>query len=121
MGSNEKLNLGNISVQRDWGWAPEFIDAMWRILQQDEPDDYVVATGQTSSLQDFTRDVFAALDLDWKDHVRHNPKLIRPTDIQTSLADATKAEQDLGWKAQYMMKDVARMMVEAELASRKGQ
>lgn len=114
-GSKEKLHLGNISVERDWGWAPEFVDAMWRMLQQDEPDDYVVATGQTNPLQDFIQEVFSALDLNWRNHVQHNPTLFRPTDIQVSVANTEKAEKQLDWKAQYLMKDVTKMMVEAEL------
>jgi GDPmannose 4,6-dehydratase len=117
-GSDEILNLGNISVQRDWGWAPEYIDAMWRMLQQDAPDDYVVATGQTNSLQDFVQEVFDALDLNWDEHVRHNPKLMRPTDIQTSFANPAKAEKALNWRAKYVMKDVAQKMVEYELAKK---
>jgi GDPmannose 4,6-dehydratase len=114
-GSDEKLHLGNISIQRDWGWAPEFVDAMWRMLQQDEPDDFVVATGQTHSLMGFVEEVFSVLDLDWDTYVKHNPEYIRPADIQISAANTSKAERKLNWKAQYMMKDVARMMVEAEL------
>lgn len=110
-GSREKLNLGNISVQRDWGWAPEFIDAMWRMLQQETPEDFVVATGKTHSLQDFVQEVFSALNLNWEEHVQHNPQLMRPTDIQTSFANPAKAQKILNWKAKYTMKDVARMMV----------
>jgi GDPmannose 4,6-dehydratase len=114
-GSNEKLHLGNISIQRDWGWAPEFVDAMWRMLQQDEPDDFVVATGQTQSLMEFVQEVFSALNLNWDAYVKHNPEFMRPTDIQISAANTQKAEKKLSWKAQYMMKDVAKMMVESEL------
>jgi GDPmannose 4,6-dehydratase len=115
LGNQEKLNLGNISIQRDWGWAPEYVDAMWRMLQQNEPDDYVVATGQTNSLQDFIQETFSILDLDWRNHVRHNQKLMRPSDIQISVANTTKAEMKLGWRAQYKMRDVIKMMVESQL------
>lgn len=118
-GSGEKLNLGNIDIQRDWGWAPEYVDAMWRMLQQSEPQDYVVATGKTSSLQDFIQVVFALLDLDMDVHLSHSSDFIRPTDINVSVADTRKAEKKLGWKATFMMKDVARMMVEAELESKR--
>jgi GDPmannose 4,6-dehydratase len=114
-GSQEKLNLGNISIQRDWGWAPEYVDAMWRMLQQDEPDDYVVATGQTNSLQEFIQETFSITGLDWRNHVRHNQNLMRPSDIQISVANTTKAEERLGWRAQYKMKDVVKMMVESQL------
>lgn len=109
------LSLGNIDVQRDWGWAPEYIQAMWLMLQQVTPQDFVIATGQTHKLEDFVRVVFEQLGLDWKDHVQTNPEFLRPTDIMISRADPGKAERELGWKAKHAMPDVARMMVEAEL------
>ena len=114
-GHNERLLLDNLSVQRDWGWAPEYVDAMWRILQQPKLDDYIVATGQTNSLERFVEVVFASLNLDWKQYVDHSSEFIRPADIQTSIADPCKAEKQLDWKAKYMMKDVAKMLVKAEL------
>lgn len=110
-----ELSLGNIDVQRDWGWAPEYIEAMWLMLQQDKADDFVIATGQTFKLEDFVRMVFEHLGLDWTKHVRTNPEFLRPTDIMISRADPSKAERELGWKAQYAMPDVARMMVQARL------
>lgn len=113
-GSGE-LSLGNIDVQRDWGWAPEYIQAMWLMLQQEQADDYVIATGQTFKLEDFVRTVFSQLGLDWNRHVRTNPEFLRPTDILISRADPGKAARKLGWKAGYAMPDVARMMVEARL------
>ena len=114
-GKQNILRLGNISVQRDWGWAPEYVEAMWLMLQKEQPEDYVIATGRTFALQDFIEVVFSRLDLNWRDHVQHNSDLIRPTDIQCSLANPDKAARQLGWKARYMMCDVARMMVEEEL------
>ncbi len=111
------LYLGNLSVQRDWGWAPEYVQAMWAMLQQDSPEDYVIATGQTNSLQDFVQEVFSHLGLDWERHVQINPGLKRPTDIDISVADPSKAEKKLGWKASYFMRDVAGMMVDAECAN----
>ncbi len=108
------LSLGNIDVQRDWGWAPEYIQAMWLMLQQDRAEDFVIATGQTFKLEDFVRVVFEALGLDWTRHVRTNPDFLRPTDIMISRADPGKAARELGWKAKHAMPDVARMMVEAE-------
>lgn len=108
------LSLGNIDVQRDWGWAPEYIQAMWLMLQQDKTEDFVIATGQTHKLEDFVRVVFEQLGLDWTKHVRTNPEFLRPTDIMISRADPGKAARELGWKARYSMPDVARMMVEAE-------
>ncbi len=113
-GSKEKLKLGNISVQRDWGWAPEYIEAMWLMLQADVAEDFVIATGKTASLQDFIEAVFLSLNLNWQEHVEHNPALIRPTDIEVSLANPVKAKAKLGWQAKYFMPDVARMMVESE-------
>ncbi len=110
-----ELSLGNIDVQRDWGWAPEYVEAMWLMLQQDTPDDYVIATGQTFSLENFVRMVFERLDLDWTRHVRTNPEFIRPTDIMISRADPTKAARELGWRAKFSMPDVVRMMVEARV------
>lgn len=108
------LKLGNISVQRDWGWAPEYVKAMWAMLQQEKPEDYVIATGQTNSLQDFIEAVFTQVGLNWRDHVEYNTKFKRLTDIDISIADPQKAEKKLKWKAVYYMRDVARMMVEAE-------
>jgi GDPmannose 4,6-dehydratase len=118
-GGMGKLHLGNISVHRDWGWAPEYVQAMWSMLQQDEPEDYVIATGRTYSLEDFVEAVFSNLGLDWHEHVDFNQDLQRPTDIDVSSADPVKAEKKLGWKATYAMPDVARMMVEAEMANRR--
>jgi len=118
-GEREKLELGNIAVERDWGWAPEYVEAMWRMLQQDSPDDYVIATGETNRLEDFIDSVFRFLGLDWRDHVQTSPALFRPTDILTVRADPAKAEGKLGWKARYRMRDVARMMVEAEKVEQK--
>jgi GDPmannose 4,6-dehydratase len=119
-GYQETLELGNISVERDWGWAPEYVEAMWRMLQQDSPDDYVIATGETNRLEDFVESVFTALGLDWQDHVRTNPALFRPTDIMTARANPSKATEKLGWKARYRMRDVARMMVTAERKASRG-
>lgn len=110
-GSKEKLRLGNTSVCRDWGWAEEYVEAMWLMLQKENADDYIVATGQTSSLQELVQEVFACLDLDWKEHVELNPDLLRPTDIMQSVANPEKAERILGWKARSAMPEVVRMMV----------
>jgi GDPmannose 4,6-dehydratase len=115
-GSDEKLSLGTTSIKRDWGWAPEYVDAMWRMLQQDKPEDYVVATGKTSSLKDFIHETFSLLDLDMDQYVRHASDFDRPTDINVSVADTKKAKKELDWKAKFFMKDVVRMMVEAELS-----
>jgi GDPmannose 4,6-dehydratase len=118
-GSSEKLTLGNVQIRRDWGWAPEYVDAMWRILQCEAPGDFVIATGTTNSLEDFVREAFAALDLDWRDHTTISTTLFRPTDISEGKGDASKAEQVLGWKAQLHMKEVVAKMVQADLHNSK--
>ena len=113
-GSKEKLQLGNISIARDWGWAPEYVEAMWRMLQQTQPKDYVIATGETNTLEDFVVEVFTQLGLDWQGYVSTDPSLLRPSEIMISRGKPLKAEKELGWKAQYRMRDVIRMMLEAE-------
>lgn len=116
-GSNEKLHLGNISVQRDWGWAPEYVEAMYLMLQQEEPDDYVIATGDSYPLQDFVIEAFATVGLNWQNYVEVDQSLYRPTDISVGRANPIKAKEKLAWKAQYKMPDVVRMMVEDRMAS----
>ncbi len=112
-GSGEKLKLGKIDIFRDWGWAPDYVDAMWRILQQSEPDDYVVATGEERSLQDFVAETFRQVGLDWKDHVESDPALFRPSDIERSCGNAAKAHSNLGWQAQHKFTDIIRLLVES--------
>lgn len=113
-GAQEKLSLGNISICRDWGWAPEYVEAMWRMLQQEKPDDFVIATGTTSSLEEFVAEAFSCVGLDWHDHVLTDPALLRPTDIAVGKGNPAKAYWQLGWKAEYVMRDVVRMMVQSE-------
>lgn len=115
-GNNEKLHLGNISVQRDWGWAPEYVEAMYLMLQQEEAEDYAIATGESYALQDFVISAFATVGLNWQDYVEVDQSLYRPTDISVGRGNPTKAAEKLGWKAQYKMPDVVRMMVEARMA-----
>ncbi|MBE9143986.1 GDP-mannose 4,6-dehydratase [Planktothrix mougeotii] len=110
-GKQQKLYLGDISIQRDWGWAPEYVEAMYLMLQQQEPDDYVIATGETYSLEKFVEVAFSCVGLNWQDYVESDSNLLRPTDIAVGRGNPTKAEQKLGWKAQYKMPDVVRMMV----------
>jgi GDPmannose 4,6-dehydratase len=119
-GSDEKLKLGNISIARDWGWSPEYVDAMWRMLQQEVPCDYVIATGETNKLQDFVDEAFAQMNLDWKDHVFIDESLLRPSEIMISRGNPLKAEKELGWKARYLMGDVIRMMTDEELGRERG-
>ncbi len=111
-----KVTLGNLSVERDWGWAPEYVDAMWRMLQQDQPGDYVVATGETRPLQEFVARAFECVGLDWRDHVESDKALLRPTDLKRGWGNPAKARQVLGWEAKHKMDDVVRLMVEARRA-----
>jgi GDPmannose 4,6-dehydratase len=113
-GELRELRLGNIEVQRDWGWAPEYVEAMYQMLQQEKPDDYVIATGETRPLRDFVAVAFQEVGLDWREHVVIDQSLLRPTDLTVGRGNATKAATKLGWKAQHHMNDVARMMVTAE-------
>jgi GDPmannose 4,6-dehydratase len=115
-GSEKRLQLGNLDVQRDWGWAPEYVETMWLMLQQGQPDDYVIATGTTYSLRDFVKEAFEAAGLNWKDHVDVDPSLLRPTDVEYSVGDPARAEKELGWRARTKGSELIRKLVEAEFA-----
>jgi GDPmannose 4,6-dehydratase len=117
-GSQERLHLGNLDIQRDWGWAPEYVDAMSRMLVQDTPQDFVIATGETHALEAFVAQAFDALGLDWHDHVTSDPALMRPTDMRISRANPARAAEHLGWRANKRMQDVVRAMVAAEQGRR---
>ncbi|MEE8210296.1 MAG: GDP-mannose 4,6-dehydratase [Acidiferrobacterales bacterium] len=119
-GKQRKLHLGDITIQRDWGWAPEYVEAMWMLLQQSEPDDYVIATGEAYKLEQFVELAFSLVKLDWRDHVVVGATPARPTDLSVGRANPAKAKRKLGWQAKYKMPDVARMMVEAELELQSG-
>lgn len=112
-GADEKLVLGRLDIVRDWGWAPEYVDAMWRMLQQDKPIDYVIATGVSVSLEDFVRDVFMNVGLDWRKHVVTDQKLHRPSDIDWSQGDASQAKDGLGWESRIKMPELAKLLVDA--------
>lgn len=114
-GSPETLQLGNMDIERDWGWAPEYVEAMYLMLQQEQPDDYVIATGKSSKLEDFVATAFATVGLNWQDHVISDRSLLRPTDLAISRGNPRKAKEKLGWQAQYKMTDIVRMMVENRL------
>jgi GDPmannose 4,6-dehydratase len=114
-GSRERLRLGNLSIQRDWGWAPEYVEAMWMMLQQAHADDFVVGTGVAYALEGFVECAFALVGLDWRAHVDVDPSLLRPTDIAVGRANPEKAASVLGWRAQLRMPEVVRKMVESEL------
>ncbi|MGL5192584.1 MAG: GDP-mannose 4,6-dehydratase [Chroococcales cyanobacterium] len=113
-GSREKLNLGNISVQRDWGYAPEYVEAMYLMLQHPDPDDYVIATGETHQLEDFVAIAFNSVGLDWQEWVNIDTSLYRPTDIAVGRGNPGKAKAKLGWAAASKMPEVVRQMVEAK-------
>lgn len=111
-GSDEVLKLGNTNIQRDWGWAPEYVEAMVLMLQQPGPDDYVIATGQTSSLNEFVETAFEVVGLDWRQHVETDEGLFRPTDIAASRMNPGKANRELGWKATFGLKEIINGMLE---------
>lgn len=115
-GNQEKLQLGKITIERDWGWAAEYVDAMWRMLQVDAVSDFVICTGEPHSLEEFIAEAFACVDLDWREHVIADESNLRPLEAQKSFGDPGKAEQQLGWVAKYKMKDVVRELVKAELS-----
>ncbi len=110
----KKLYLGNLDAKRDWGFAGDYVQAMWLMLQQDKPDDYVIATGETHSVREFLDEVFARLDLDWKQFVEIDPRYFRPTEVDLLLGDASKARRVLGWKPKVSFKELARMMIETD-------
>lgn len=110
-GSKEKLHLGNISIQRDWGWAPEYVKAMWLMLQQESPEDLVIATGETNSLQEFVAASFNHFNLDWQEFVVADPMLLRPSEMILSRANPLKALEKINWKAEFRMRDVVSMML----------
>ncbi|MFP4577763.1 MAG: GDP-mannose 4,6-dehydratase [Coleofasciculus sp.] len=118
-GSQEKLYLGNVEIKRDWGWAPEYVEAMYKILQQEEPDDYVIATGESYTLEEFVVAAFDSVGLNWQDYVITDRSLFRPTDLAVSRGNPAKAREKLGWQAQYKMPDIVRMMVQAKQDSAK--
>jgi GDPmannose 4,6-dehydratase len=113
-GSDEKLLIGDTRVVRDWGWAPEYVDAMWRILQQDTPRDYVIATGESHSLAQFVEAAFDILGLDAGDHLEVDPSLLRAADILTSHADPSRAARELGWTARTRMRDLVAQLIDDE-------
>jgi GDPmannose 4,6-dehydratase len=114
-GLQEKLYLGNLDAKRDWGYAPEFVEAMWMILQQDKPDDYVIATGETHSVKEFCEAAFAYAGLDWKQYVEIDKSYYRPAEVDLLIGDASKAKRILGWEPKTRFKDLVKLMVDADL------
>jgi len=114
-GSNQTLYLGNLDAKRDWGFAPDYVDGMWRILQHDTPDDFVLATGESHTVREFLDEVSQHLGLTWQDHVSIDPNLYRPTEVDYLLGDYSKAKRILGWEPKVKFRELVKIMVEAEL------
>jgi GDPmannose 4,6-dehydratase len=119
LGLANELRMGNLDSKRDWGYAGDYVKAMWLMLQQDEPDDYVVGTGRTHSVRELCEVAFGYLDLDWRDHVVVDPKFLRPADVDFLVADATKARTKLGWEPAVTFEELIQMMVAADLEALK--
>ena len=115
LGLQDKLYLGNLDAQRDWGYAKDYVEGMWRMLQADEPDDYVLATGETQTIRQFLNYTFEYLDLDWSDYVEIDPRYFRPTEVNLLLGDCTKAKEKLGWEATTTCQELAELMVDHDL------
>ena len=114
-GSTEKLTLGNIDIERDWGWASDYVEAMWLMLQQQTPQDFVIATGESNKLKDFIKIAFNILGLNWEEHIKIDKKLFRPTDIQKGSANPRKANEILNWKAKRKIFNIVELMINEEL------
>ncbi len=110
-----KLYLGNLDARRDWGFAGDYVEAMWLMLQQDKPDDYVIATGETWSVRQLLDEAFGCVDLDWKKYVELDARYLRPTEVDTLIGDASKARKQLGWEPKVKFRELVKMMVEADL------
>src|SRR5262249_119235 len=111
----DKLFLGNLEAKRDWGYAADYMEAVWLMLQQDEPDDYVIATGETHSVRDFLDEAFGYLDMDWRRYVEIDPRYYRATEGDRLLGDSKKARKQMGWEPKVRLKDLVRMMIDSDL------
>jgi GDPmannose 4,6-dehydratase len=114
-GLQEALYLGNLDAKRDWGYAKEYVEMMWLMLQQDQPDDYVVATGETHSVRDFCQEAFGLLDLDWEKYVKYDTRYERPAEVDLLVGDPSKAKKQLGWEPKYKFKELVKLMVDHDL------
>jgi len=114
-GLQEKLYLGNLDAKRDWGYAPEYVEAMWRMLQQDSPEDFVIATGEAYSVGDFLQESFGCLNLDWRRYVNVDPRYLRPTEVEFLKGDSSKARKRLGWEPRVKFKELVRIMIDADI------
>jgi GDPmannose 4,6-dehydratase len=115
LGLEKKLALGNLDAKRDWGYAKDYVVAMWKMLQMEKPGDYVIATGETHTVREFCEAAFAHVGLDWHDHVTVDPAYFRPTEVDLLLGDASKAERELGWRATTRFHELVKLMVDADL------
>lgn len=115
LGLQEKLYMGNLDARRDWGFAGDYVEAMWLILQQEKPDDYAIATGKTHSVRELLEEAFRCVDLDWKDYVEIDKKYLRPSEVDFLLGDPSKAKKVLGWEPRVSFSELVRMMVESDL------
>jgi GDPmannose 4,6-dehydratase len=115
LGLQQKLYLGNLDARRDWGFAGDYVEAMWLMLQQERPDDYVIATGQTHSIRELLDVAFGRLELDWKDYVETDPRYLRPSEVDFLLGDPAKAKRVLGWQPQVTFRELIHMMVDSDL------
>lgn len=117
LGLQKKLFLGNLDAKRDWGYAKEYVEAMWMIMQQPEPDDFVIATGETHSVREFLDEAFGYLNMDWKPYVEIDPRYFRPAEVDILIGDSSKARSTLGWQPTISFRELVRLMVDAEMAS----
>jgi GDPmannose 4,6-dehydratase len=115
LGLAADLSLGNLDAKRDWGFAGDYVDAMWRMVQQDTPDNFVIATGSNHSVEDLVSAAFAHVDLDYKDYVKTDPRFVRPAEVDTLLGDASHARKVLGWEPQTTFTELVHMMVDADM------
>lgn len=114
LGIQKKLYLGNLEAKRDWGYAPDYVEVMWLMLQQDQPEDFVIATGESHSVREFVEEAFSYVDLDWREFVEIDPRYFRPTEVEFLWGDASKARQKLGWQPRVTFKELVRIMVDAD-------
>src|SRR4029079_15074223 len=114
-GLQNKLYMGNLDAKRDWGFAGDYVEAMWLMLQQEKPEDFVIATGETHSVREFIEECFGILGLAWKKYVETDPRYLRPAEVDLLLGDAAKARRILNWEPKVRFKDLAKMMIDADL------
>ena len=115
-GQQKKLYLGNLDAKRDWGYAREYVEAMWLMLQQDQAEDYVIATGETHSVEEFLTEAFSRVNLDWREYVELDPKYLRPAEVDLLIGDASKAKRELNWTPKVTFKELVRLMVDADVS-----